>query len=343
MFEKLAVLGAGAIGSLIGAYLTRAGHDVTLIDPWAAHVDAMRQNGLRITAQDEDFTVPVKAIQLGDVSGVFEPFDGVFLCVKSYDTVWAVHLILPYLRPTGVIISAQNAVNDEWIAPIVGFTRDIGCVVTLSAALNDKGHVTRTSSSTRPALGLGELNGMPTDRVKELAEIMGVIGPTKVTTNLWGERWAKLTTNCMANSVCTLTGLGSAAVRQTPGTADLTVKIASEVVKVGKALGVQVEPVGGIAAETYERADDPLVMEEINTRQAEGAKDIGGGVPSMLQDVRKGRRTEIDFLNGYVAGKGKEAGVPTPINETITGLIKRVERREIKPDVSNIRYLEQFW
>ena len=339
MFDRLAVLGAGAIGSVIGGYLTRAGHDVTLIDTWGEHVETMRRDGLRITAQDEEFNVPVGAMHLGEVSTIAEPFDAVFLCVKSYDTVWAVHLILPYLKPTGVIISAQNAVNDEWIAPIVGFTRDIGCIITLSAGMYEPGHALRTSAPEQPAFAVGELNGMRSQRVEALAEMMGSIGPTRVTGNLWGERWAKLTSNSMTNSVSSLTGLGAGAVRQTAGVVDVSVKIAAEVVKVGRALGVQVEPINGVAAETYERYEEAEVLEEIKTHLAARVQALGETRSSMLQDVLKGRRTEIDYLNGYVVDRGEQVGVPTPVNEAITALIKRIERGELKPDIANMKYM----
>ena len=342
MFDRLAVLGAGAIGGIIGGYLTRAGHDITLIDMWGEHVEAMRKNGLRVTAQDDDFTVPVKAIHLGEVSGVSDPFDTVFLCVKSYDTVWATHFIQPHLRPSGVVVSAQNSVNDELIAPIIGFTRAIGCVVTLGAGLNGPGRVERTSSADRPSFALGELNGMTTERVKALAGVMGAIGPCKVTGNLWGERWAKLATNCMSNPMSSLTGLGSGAIRRTAGVAEPLVKIGEEVVNVGKALGVEVEPINGIAAETYTRSGDAEVMEELKTRLAEGAAQLGDGRPSMYQDVLKGRRTEIEYLNGYVARRGKEVGVPTPVNEAITRLIHQIEAGELEPDVSNVKHLEPY-
>ena len=340
MFERLAVFGAGAIGSIIGGYMSRAGQDVTLIDPWSAHVEAIKEKGLRVTTQDEEFTVPVRAMHMGELSSVHEPFDAVFLCVKSYDTVWAVHHLLPYLKPTGVVVSAQNAVNDEWIAPIVGFNRDIGCVVTLGAGLYEPGHVLKTSSADRLAMTLGELNGMATERVKDLADKMGAIGATRVTTNLWGERWAKLTTNSMSNPIAAATGLGSAVLRRTAGVVDISIKTAMEVVTVGNALGIQIEPISGTPAESYLRAGDAEVMEEIKSRLAEGGKQLGQGEPSMLQDVKKGRRTEIQYLNGYVVRKGKDAGVPTPLNEAITELVTRVERGELKPDVSNIKHLD---
>jgi 2-dehydropantoate 2-reductase len=339
MFERLAVLGVGAIGGTIGGYLSKEGRDITLIDPWAAHVDAMKANGLRVTTMDGGFTTPVKAMHLGDIGTVSEPFDLVFISLKSYDTVWGAHLIKAYLKPTGIVVSAQNAINDELIAPIVGYSRDIACVVTLGAGMYEPAHVERTSVTTRHAFTLGELTGMPSRRAQAVADLMSAVGPTKVSTNIWGERWAKLTTNCMANSICALTGLGSAEHRLTAGVVDASIKIASEVVRVGAALGVSVGPVSGIDAEVYENADDPQVLEEIKTHLAEDAKQLGAGRPSMLQDVMKGRRTEIEYLNGYVAGRGREVGVATPVNEAVVGLVKKVERGEMKSDVSNIEHL----
>ena len=130
-FEKLAVLGVGAIGSNIGAYLTRAGCDITLIDMWPTHVEEMKRHGLKVTAQDEEFTVRVKAVHLADVCTLREQFDAVFLAVKSYDSVWAATFIEPYIKPAGVLVPAQNSINEDWVAPVIGYTRVIGCVVTL--------------------------------------------------------------------------------------------------------------------------------------------------------------------------------------------------------------------
>ncbi|HJO83311.1 MAG: 2-dehydropantoate 2-reductase [SAR202 cluster bacterium] len=343
MFNRIAVFGVGAIGGTIGGYLTRAGHDVTLIDQWAEHVETMKRDGLEVTASDEEFTVPVNAMHLGEACNITEPFDLIFLSMKSYDTVWATHFILRLLSPTGVIVSAQNGINDETIAPIAGYTRTLGCVITLGAGMYDPGNPQRTSVSSRMAFKLGELNGMETERIKALAEMLSVVGPTHVTTNLWGERWAKLAVNSMANPICALTSLGSAASREAPGVVDVTVKIGAEVVQVGAALGVHIEPINGVPAQMYvDAAKDTLVLEELKSRLAETAKELGAGRPSMLQDVMKGRRTEIEFLDGYVARRGVEVGVPTPACDAITSLIKQVERGEIESEPSNIKYMEAF-
>ena len=343
MFERIAVMGVGAIGGTIGGYLTRAGRDVTLIDQWGANVEEIRQNGVHVTAQDEDFYVPAKAIHLGEACNITERFDAIFLAMKSYDTIWATHFILPLLKPTGVVISAQNGINDDRIAPIAGFSRTIGCVITLGAGMYDPGNPVRTSVTDRLAFYVGELNGLNTARIQALAHVMSDIGPTKITTNLWGERWAKLAVNSMANPICALTGLSSGESRSTPGVVDITVKIGAEVVKVATALGVNVEPINGVPADLYVKAaEDAEALEELKSELAETARQLGAGRPSMLQDVIKGRRTEIEYLDGYVAQKGREIGIPTPACDAITELIKKVERGELKSERDNIRYMEQF-
>jgi len=340
MFDRIAVFGVGAIGSVIGAYLSKNDHDPLLIDTWADHVDVMNDSGLCVTAVGDEFTTNVKAMHLGDMAMV-EPFDLIFLAMKSYDTVWSANLLKNYLKPGGVIVSAQNGVNDDTIASVVGYSNVIGLVITIGAGIYDPGHVHRTSVLSRPAFALGELNGIKTARIERLREIMDNVGPSKVTTNLWGERWAKLATNCMSNSLAALTGLGSAAIRQEPGVVDQYVKIGSEVVSVGIRMGLEVEPINGIPADLYNKAlMDQEVMEEVKTRLAEGASQLGDGRPSMAQDLLKGRKTEIQYLNGYVVSTGLGIGVEAPVNERMTQLIQRMEQGSLEPAVENIEHLQ---
>ncbi|MBI2872573.1 MAG: 2-dehydropantoate 2-reductase [Chloroflexi bacterium] len=340
--KKMAVLGVGAIGSVVGGFLTKAGNDVTLIDQWPEHVETMKRNGLRIGGTAGDHLVKVRAVHLCDVSTLNEQFDIVFLAVKSYDTRWAVSFILPYLKPDGFIVSTQNSINDEWIAPIVGYTRDIACIVTLGAGLYEPGHVTRTGDPERIALTLGELHCRVTPRLQELANIMSAVGKTRTTTNTWGERWAKLGTNSMGNAMGGLTGLGSAAVRSTPETRRIIIKIGAEVVRVGHALGVNIEPISGVPAQDYVDAAEGRGLEELEMRLMEHTRDRGEGRASLLQDVMKGRKTEADYLNGYVAARGKEVGVPTPVCVAITELVHEVERGQRRSHVSNVKDLERF-
>ena len=342
MLDKLAVLGSGAIGGIIGAYLAREGVDITLLDMWPKHVETMKRSGLKISAVEGDFNTKVQALNLGELCTVNEQFDAVFLCVKSYDTTWSVRFIEPYLKPTAVIISAQNGMNDETIAALVGYTRIIGCIITLGAGVYEPGHVLRTTSIDKPAFTLGELNGMTTTRAQTLVKLMAHAGKSRITSNLWGERWSKLTTNSMSNPVAGLTGLGSAEIRIREETSTISIKIARETIMVGHALGIEVEPVNGIPADLYEQAIGGKSMQEVRTRLKDGAGSLREGKPSLLQDVLKGRRTEVDYLNGYVALKGHEVGIATPLNNAITKLIHQVEKGELKPEVSNLKHLEPY-
>jgi len=136
MKKRIAIVGVGGIGGSIGAYIIREGYDVTLIDQWSAHVDKMKKDGLKLTDLKETFTVPAKAYHLSEVCNIREPFDIVYLSVKSYDTRWSAYLIEPLLKPTGFILPAQNALNDDLVASIVGYPRTVGCVPAISAPIS---------------------------------------------------------------------------------------------------------------------------------------------------------------------------------------------------------------
>ena len=208
MGTRIGIIGVGAIGSVVGGLLTKAGHDVTLIDQWPEHVEAMKKVGLRLSGTCGEHLIPVRALQLHELQSVAEPFDAVFISVKSYDTEWAVALGLQYLKkPDGVIVDFQNGINDERVAAAAGRERCLGCVITIGAGMYEPGHAIRTD---RGQIGfkIGEHDGKVTERAERIAKIMCDVAPTKVTTNLWGERWSKLSVNCMANGLAGLSGLG---------------------------------------------------------------------------------------------------------------------------------------
>ena len=357
MGKRIAVVGAGAIGASIGAYLTEAGHDVTLIDQWSDHVETMKREGLKLTDRDRSFAVPVKALHLSDVSSVQEKFDIVFLSVKSYDTRWSTYLIEPVLKPTGFILPAQNALNDELVAGIVGYPRTIGCVPSFSSGLYEPGRVVRTSPTTGKSFTIGELNGLVTPRAKEIAEMLQTVGPSELTTNIWGARWTKLLINCMFNSIAGLVGpeLQFLADEQKDLAMLIRVSIGAEVVRVGQALGIAFDPlsVKDITAELFAGATTRKAVAGLKDRMmsGEGAKQLSPkllerlGVPprpSLLQDVMKGRRTELEQLNGYIVRQGKELGLPTPMNEAVVKLFSRFDSEELKPSPANLEKLKPF-
>ncbi|HUE75670.1 MAG TPA: 2-dehydropantoate 2-reductase N-terminal domain-containing protein, partial [Chloroflexota bacterium] len=206
---RIGIMGAGAIGSNVGGMLTKAGHDVTLIDQWPAHVDAMKTNGLRLGGTWGDLVVPVRALHLHEAQLIQEPFEAIFLAVKAYDTEWATMFAIRFLQvPDGVIVDFQNGINDERVAAVAGRERTLGCVITIGAGLYEPGHAVRTDVNPS-AFKIGELDGRDTERARRLVEVMNDVAPTRLTTNLFGERWSKLAANCMANPLAGLSGFGT--------------------------------------------------------------------------------------------------------------------------------------
>ena len=338
--RRIAVLGAGAIGGSIAAFLARAGVAVTVIDIWPENVEAIRSGGIRVTALEEEFTAaPAAALHLADVTPASGPFDIVFLALKSYDTEWACHFIRPHLAPGGFVVSAQNSINDEAVAGVVGWSRVVGAVVTFGSGMYDPGHVTYTSPREKRPFTIGEPSGLVTPRAREVAGILEHVsgGNVATTTNLWGERWAKLCVNSMANAVAGVTGLRSAEMREVTESRRASIRIAAEVVTVGTAHGVSIEPITGVRAELYPLAiEDGAAMEEVEGILVSSAREVGVGRPSLAQDLMKGRRIEVDHLNGYVSRKGAEVGIDTPANDAIRSLANAVAAGELSQSIDNL-------
>jgi len=336
MIKRIAVLGSGAIGSMVGGMLTKAGRDVTLVDQWPEHVEAMRKVGLRLSGTCGEHLVPVRALHLHELQSVDAPFDAVFLAVKSYDTEWAAQLAAQYLaKPDGVVVDFQNGINDERVATVVGRERTLGCVIVISAGMYEAGHAIRTDT-TSVGFRIGELDGRDTPRAQELARVLSDVSPTKVTTNLWGERWSKLAVNCMGNAIAGLSGLGSAELRLEAGPRRVAIQAGAEVIRVGRAHGHTIEPLIGIDAQRIVDAAEGRGLAELEADLAAEAKRRTGGRPSLLQDVMKRRRTEVDFLNGHVSAEGRRKGVPTPFNDAIVAAVHAHPVGQLTPNPKHL-------
>jgi 2-dehydropantoate 2-reductase len=339
MSMRIGIVGAGAIGCVVGGLLTKAGHDITLIDQWPEHVETLKRQGLRLSGTCGDHVIAVTALHLHEVQRITKPFDAVFVAVKSYDTEWATALGAAYLaRPQGVIVDFQNGINDDRVAAVAGRERTLGCVILIAAGMYEPGHAMRTDAGSS-GFKIGEHDGRATPRARALADALSVVAPTTVTTNLWGERWSKLAINCMANPIAGLSGFGTAEVRVEPGPRRLAVYLGAEVISVGRARGFEVEPIWGIAAQRFLDAVAGRGLDEVETDISRDARSRSGGRPSLLQDVMRRRRTEIDYLNGYVVAEGRRVGVPTPINEAVVDLYRGYGVGALEPDPRNLEPL----
>ena len=342
--KKIAVVGTGAVGAYAGGHLARSGQDVTFLDPWPAHVEYMKAHGIDISGvtEAERCTVPVRALHLCELESLAReaPFDVVFVCTKSYDTAWATTMIAPFLAPNGFVVSLQNCINEETIAGIVGWGRTVGCIASvISVELHAPGHVRRAvplGGERHTVFRVGEPHGRPTERVAEVAEMLRAADSAKVTANLWGERWSKLTANCMRNALSAATGLAGYESDRRDACRRLAIRLAGETAVIGRALGYDLEIIYGFEPDTLVAAAEGSneAMNTLESALLDRASKAQGGKghrPSMGQDVVKGRRTEIDWLNGFVVRRGAEIGIDAPANAAITEIVKRVERREVVP------------
>jgi 2-dehydropantoate 2-reductase len=348
MGARIAVIGVGAVGGYAGAHMAQAGEDVTFVDPWPEHVETMRAKGLRITHLKDvpEFTVPVRALHLTELQHLSKeaPIDIAFMCMKSYDTAWATTMIRQYLSPNGFVVSLQNCINEETIAGIVGWGRTLGSVASsITVELCEPGHVRRAagkSGAAHTVFRVGEVHGRITDRAQQVCRLLALADGAKVTENLWGERWSKLVINAMANGLSASTGLISRDILLDDALRQFSARLGSEAIRVGQALGYQLEEILHMEPETIARAGegDPAATQVWDEHRLEEARKPGGGAhrPSMGQDMVKGRRTEIEFLNGFIVDRSKEIGIPTPANTALTDIVKRVERGELQPDKRHI-------
>src|SRR3974390_565107 len=343
--RRIWVVGAGGVGSYVAGWVSKA-QDVTIIDSWTDHVRAVRSQGLQIDDGRGTSIFHPRALEIHEVCSLLsQPVDAALICVKSYDTPWAVELIKPYVSESGFFVTLQNGVNEDEIERRVGTGRVMGTVVSgLSVNLTGPARVLRSVSSDKPSakpvFRVGEMSGTVTEGTEWLTEVLGTVDTTVSTTSLWRERWEKLATNCTFNGPCALLNVGTPELERTAALYPFLATVGWETLRVGAALGHGAENAYGFSIGDLERvakrdAETTQRFEVAMLAMAAGGPDTA--MPSTAQDIRKGRRTEVDWLNGLVAEKGQELGSFSPANEFVAAGIRDVERGLAIPGD------EKFW
>ena len=329
---KLAIYGAGSLGTVLGAYLSKNGVEVELVNHNRAHVEALQAKGAVVTGT-VDFSVPVKALLPEQMEG---PYDVIFLMTKQLHNPQVVTALKPLLGPEGLVVTLQNGIPEPGIAAIVGKERTVGCVVEWGAELIAPGQVKLTSAPDSLSFHMGGMEGVPQaalDRVKEILERMC---PVALEENLVGARWSKLLINATFSGIGTALGgcFGDVSGVRLPR--KLAVRCMKECIDVGRASGAVFAPVQGkdvtklfdyhsAAKRKFAELLVPIAM-----------RKHAGIVPSMLQDLRAGKPCEIDAINGVVCETGRCCGVPTPINDRIVEVVKQIQAGKRKPSPGNI-------
>lgn len=314
------VWGAGAIGGTMGAYLARAGHDVTLVDVVAEHVEAINRDGLRITGPVEEFVQRMPAFTPDSVDG---EWDTIMLATKAQHTEAAAQALLPHLGSAGCVISAQNGLNELAISRVVGAERTVGAFVNFGADYLEPGVLLHGSMA---AVVVGEIDGRTTRRATAIRNAWADFEPRAIVTpNIWGFLWGKEAYGAMLFATA-LTNESIADALALPAYRPLFIALAREILAVAAARGISPEGFDGFDPSSYlprapqgapEQSLDALVAH--NRRSAKTHSGIWRDLA-----VRK-RRTEVDAQLGIVVALGAEAGVPTPLTTRLVELIHDIE------------------
>jgi len=333
---RLLLMGCGGVGGVIAGGLLRAGHEVAIVTHNEEISRAINADGLRLTTPEVQWTVPATAhTHLDETTG---SFDAVYLAMKSTGVEQAARDVAGYLSPGGYVVTLQNGVAEDRVGAILGRERVVGALVGWGATMHAPGVYEMTS---RGEMVVGELDGQVTPRVQRLKATLDAVAPTTISTNIYGVLWSKLAINCFITAPGAVTGqlLGEMLLHR--DLRRVAMVIASEVVDVAEAHGVSLEPVGGtldlhrLYLPPDRRADgfslDVIAKHVIMLVVGSKFRRLKS---SMLQSLERGRRPEINFINGYVVERGREKGIATPINAALTALVWEIEAgtRPTSPD-----------
>lgn len=333
---RVAILGAGALGIIIGARMTKNGQPVDLVDSFQENVDALNQKGATVTGYMK-LHQSVTALTPQEMTGTY---DLVFLLTKQTANQSALAALLPFLREDSIVCTLQNGVPEESVAEIIGKERTIGGAVGFGATWLEPGVSELTSTMEaidQFGFEIGEIDGSLRPRLYDVKEVLEKAGGTTILTNLIGIRYTKLLMNATFSGMSAALNCLFSDVLADPKAMVCIAHIADEVIRVCHGLGYRMVEMQGVNFETLQlesKADIPSKMELY--RKVWGRHN---NKASMLQDLEKGKKTEIDFINGVVCRGGRKCGIPTPFNDKVVELVKEAEA---KGGVNDFSYLSRF-
>lgn len=337
MIKRIALMGAGSLGTTLGAFLSKAGHDITLVDAYKDHVDALNATGAHIIGTIDE-VIPVKACLSDEMEGEFDLF--IYMAKQTYNDV-AVPQMLAHSHDKTIIVACQNGLPEPALAKYMPADRIMGAPIGWGGIFQGPGCTFLTAAPDKMFCSLGTYTGEHTPELDEVAAIMQDGNGVAISDNLMGLRWCKLTLNACFSSLSTVTGLTFGEIIDRPELMKIICYLGRECVLVCKASGVKMEPFhfGDMAYEfdvLYDfKGDDAPVQAAIDA--AEGYLRPAGNktLASMLQDIQHGRKTEVDAIPGAVVEAARQAGIQVPVMEQIYQMIKRIENGEMTYKVEN--------
>lgn len=336
--SRFAIYGAGSLGTVLGAYITKNGGEIDLINRNKAHVKALNEKGAHITGKVE-MTVPVKAYTPDEMTG---KYDVILLMTKQLHNVEVVTMLKEFLTEKGVIVSLQNGLPEPGIADIIGPQHTMGCVVEWGATLSEPGVCILTSEPDSLSFHMGKMPGISDEQFTMVKNLLERMCPVHEEENILGARWSKLLINATFSGLGTVMGGVFGDVYENKDARKVALRCMKECIDVGQAAGVSFAPVQGkniIKLFYYKNAVKkafglfllPIAMKKHRNIE-----------PSMLQDLKNKKPCEVDAINGVVCEWGRKMNVPTPVNDLIVEVIKKEQNGELKLEASNIELFKNL-
>lgn len=312
---KIAVVGAGAIGSLIGGLLARAGEEVTLIAR-QAHVEAICEKGLRIEGVLGALTIPVRATESLD----FQP-DLVLLAVKTQDVEITCRQIQAYVQNVPIVTLQNGVRSDKIVASLLPKENILSGVVMLNSQFLKPGQITYARGGS---LLIGEAFGANGQRVRDIRALLNRAIRTEISDNIQGAHWTKLLVNNLGNGLEAMTGLSVRECMRHAGLRKIGILALKEGNRVIEKAGLKLAPLPGVPAPALQLIiRSPLPVAGWTLSLSMGSLKT---LSSTLQSLRRGRPTEIDYLNGEIVRLGQQVGMATPYNSKVVEIVKEVEQ-----------------
>lgn len=336
--KRYAIYGAGSLGTVLGAYITKNGGKIDLINRNKAHVAALNEKGAHITGTVE-MTVPVTAITPDQMEG---KYDVILLLTKQLQNAEVVTMLKDFLTDDGVIVTLQNGLPEPGIAAIVGENHTMGCTVEWGATLDGPGRCILTSAPESLSFHMGKMEGITDSQYDTVKELLEKMCPVHEEENLLGARWSKLLINATFSGLGTVMGGTFGTVSGTKEGRQVAIRCMKECIDVGRAAGVTFAPVQGkdITKLFYYTGSLKRMLGTLLLPIA--MKKHAAIEPSMLQDLKNKKPCEVDAINGVVCEYGKKNRIPTPINDRITETIKKIQAGELEPKFENVHLFDDL-
>lgn len=330
---RIAIYGAGSLGTILGAYISKAGVPIELINRNKAHVEALKSEGAKVVGTVQ-FTQQVVAYAPEEMSG---QYDIIFLMTKQQHNAEVVAMLKDYLAVDGVLVTFQNGLPEVQIASVLGEERVLGCTVAWGATMQGPGVCELTSEPDALSFSLGAISKNRSKHFAKVKELLELMGTVDVEENFLGTRWSKLLINAAFSGMSAVLGctFGEAAKpRESRRIVQALIKECIDVCQVG---GIRIEPVQGKDIVKLLNYTNPVkkalsfFIIPIAIRKHAKLK------ASMLQDIEKGKLTEVDAINGAVSDYGRQVGCPTPMNDRVVQIIHDIEQGKLRPGFDNLQ------